>query len=177
MVVRPLCPGLILAACLGAAQAHAQTPAELVGSYPMTVSAVGSDCPREGRTGFDVVSIDGKSLVFRLDGKESTADFHPPSLSFRKELHGRGDPRAINGRFTRGPRTVGLELDWNSGACQIHMEGERSAALLAGTTPDEAAPQAPAATPAWMRELGFYGLLFGAGVGVMLLFRMGKKKP
>ncbi len=177
MVVRPLCLGLLAAACFAAALARAQTPAELVGTYPMTVSTVGSDCPRDGQTGFQVVSITGKTLVFRLDGKESTADYHSPSLSFRKELHGPGDPRAINGRFTRGPETVGLELDWNSGACQIHMAGERSAGLLAGTTPaDETAAAAPAATPPWMRELGFYGLLFGVGAGIVLLFRIGRKK-
>ena len=177
MVVRPLCAGLLIAACFAAAPARAQTTGELVGTYPMTVSAVGSDCPREGETELQVVSISGKTLVFRLDGKESTADYHSPSLSFRKELPGPGDPRAIHGRFTRGPETVGLEIDWNSGACQIHMAGERSASLLAGATPaDETAPAA-AATPAWMRELGFYGLLFGIGAGVVLLFRMGRKKP
>ena len=178
MVARALSLGLIAAAVIAVAPARAQTAAELVGSYPMTVSAIGSDCPREGQTGFEVVSVTGKTLVFRLDGKETTADYHPPSLSFRKELHGRGDPRAINGRFTRGPQTVGLELDWNSGACQIHMAGERSASLLAGATPpDEASRAAPAGTPPWMRELGFYGLLFGVGAGVVLLFRLGRKKP
>lgn len=178
MAARPLCLVVAAAALLAAAPVPGQTPAELVGSYPMTVSAIGSDCPREGRTGFEVVSITGKALVFRLDGRESTADYHSPSLSFRKELHGPGDPRVINGRFTRGPRTVGLEIDWNSGACQIHMTGERSVSLLAGGAPsDEAAPRTAASTPPWMRELGFYGLLFGVGAGIVLLFRMGKKKP
>lgn len=177
MSVRALCLGLTVAASFAIGAARAQTPEELMGTYPVTVSTVGSDCPREGPARFQVVSISGKTLVFRLDGKESAADYHPPSLSFRKELHGPGDPRAINGRFTRGPETVGLEIDWNSGACQIHMEGERSASLLAGATPaDAAAPAASQPGPPWVRELGFYGLLFGVGAGVVLLFRMGSKK-
>ncbi len=177
MAARALGLVVVTTCLLVAAPLRSQTPAELVGRYPMTVTAIGSQCPREGQTGFEVVSISGKTLVFRLDGKESTADYHSPSLSFRKELHGPGDPRAISGQFTRGPQAVGLELDWNSGACQIHMAGERSASQLAGTAPSrEAAPVVAWGPPAWMRELGFYGLLFGVGAGVVLLFRMGKKK-
>ncbi len=177
MLNRLLPPGLAIAVLLAGVPSMAQSPAELVGAYPMTVSAVGSDCPREGRTDFEVVSINGKSLVFRLDGKESTANYHSSSLSFRKELHGPGDPRVINGRFLRSPEAVGLEIDWNSGACQIHMEGARAASLLAGATPSQAAASDPVSgTPAWMRELGFYGLLFGAGAAIVLLFRLGGKK-
>lgn len=168
----------LAAAVLTATPLTAQTPAELVGSYPMTVSTVGSDCPRDGRTTFKVVSITGEELVFRLDGKEASADYHSSSLSFRKELHGPGDPRAINGQFTRGPETVGLEIDWNSGACQIHMEGERAAPLLAGMPPsdgDSAEASSPRIDPR-LRDLGYYGLLFGIGAGIVFLFHLGRKR-
>lgn len=133
------------AAALIASPAAAQTAAELVGSYRLSImSKTGSDCPSDDETqpmDFNVNRIAGDKLVFGMDREEETAEYHSPSMSFRFEQAVRdgvsGEQSGVlTGRFSRLTDAVRLDITIAIKGCTMTAAGMRPAPVLAlGPTP------------------------------------------
>lgn len=138
---------LIAAALLAtAAPAAAQSIQELVGKYPMTVTAKsGSDCGRDDEDiRFVIHKIAGSRLTFGFDGEEQeVAEWDAATKSFRFEQAVAGDAGqsgVLDGRFTRQADAVRLDLKIETAGCTGTMVGLRPAPPITVTATEPAAP-------------------------------------
>ncbi len=133
--------GLAAALLIAAAPAAAQTEAEMVGTYRVTVApSPGSVCP-PGQADFEVLRFGGDLVEISLDHTRTVADWDP----VRKTFHGTipfpdGDHLVtLDGSFARAPDQVTL-------AVRVRFPPDRPCeALLTGSIPASAsAPPPPA---------------------------------
>lgn len=189
-----------LTAALAAASAVAAQPtSELLGRYGMDVTYEGTGCSEDSSIPFEVTAIRGGTIEYKINEDTDTADYHGPSMSFRKPIEAAGESFGVmTGRFTRRPDSIRLDMEWAHDGCTARMAGIRPAPLLpnapaappeisAGASVTPAQPGVPTAAPAAAASTNglFSNPLVYIPIGVLLIGAGGlagylvarKKKP
>ena len=150
--IRSIAAAFGAAAVLAAGPAAAQSAAELLGVYHMSIlTKSGPECPAEDDEdlSIEIRRIAGARMMFGEPGKddEEVAEFDPAARTFRFEEAGSDSPGVFTGRFTRIPDAVRLDMTVQIPGCTGTFAGYRPAPGMPASTAPVPGAQSPGGQP------------------------------